>query len=98
MEKNYKPWLATALSFVYAGFGHLYVGSYLKGLFFIVVDSILIYVMLVYSGTDLLQIASAILSIAASYEAYGLALAKERRENKIIEEPKTEIQKELKIY
>jgi hypothetical protein len=97
MEKNYKPWLATALSFVFAGLGHIYVGSYLKGIVFIVLDSFLIYVMLMYSGMDYLQIISAILSIAVSFDAYNLALAKPGKENKIIEN-KTEIQKELKIY
>jgi hypothetical protein len=97
MEKNYKPWLATALSFVFAGLGHIYVGSYLKGLLFIALDSVLIYVMLSYSGTDWVQVLSAVFSIAVSYDAYNLALAKAGKENKIIDN-KPEIQKELKIY
>jgi cadmium resistance protein CadD (predicted permease) len=96
-KKNFKPWLATALSFVFAGLGHIYVGSYLKGIVFIVLDSFLIYVILTYSGTDWVQVLSAVISIAVSFDAYNLALAKPGKENKIIEN-KPEIQKELKIY
>jgi TM2 domain-containing membrane protein YozV len=97
MEKNYKPWLATALSFVFAGLGHLYVGSYLKGVFYMLLDSITVYLIYFYPELWWVQVITIMLSIISSFEAYNLALAKPGKENKIIEN-KTEIQKELKIY
>lgn len=73
MKKELRPWAATVLSFVIAGLGHLYLGKYVKGLFYILVE-VLAYVGL-ESYPDAFLVFTFALEVIVSFDAYRIALS-----------------------
>jgi len=77
MKNNFRPWIATILSFVIAGLGQLYVGSYAKGLIYILLEII------AYAGLtgypEVLLLFSFALEVWASFEAYKTAVDQGRK-------------------
>jgi hypothetical protein len=72
MRDDLRPWAATVLSFMIAGLGHLYLGKYVKGLFFIFLE------LAAYFGLenypDIFLVLTFVLEIWVSYDAYMIAL------------------------
>jgi hypothetical protein len=78
MRNELRPWAATVLSFVVAGLGHLYVGKYAKGLFYILLEVV------AYIGLEDYQEVFLVFTFAvevwASFDAYRIALDQGRKE------------------
>ena len=72
-----RPWAATVLSFMIAGLGHLYLGKYVKGLFFIFLE------LAAYFGLenypDVFLVATFVLEVWVSYDAYMIALREKQK-------------------
>jgi TM2 domain-containing membrane protein YozV len=79
MRNDFRPWAATVLSFVFAGLGHLYLGKYAKGLFFIFLE-VVAYLGLSESYPDVFLIFTFALEVWVSFDAYRIALNQGKKE------------------
>jgi TM2 domain-containing membrane protein YozV len=79
MRNEIRPWIATVLSFVIAGLGHLYLRSYAKGLFYLFLE-VVAYIGLVDSYPDVFLMFTFALEVWVSFDAYRIALNKDRQE------------------
>jgi TM2 domain-containing membrane protein YozV len=78
MRNDLRPWTATVLSFVVAGLGHLYLGKYVKGLFFIFLE--VVAYMLLSDYQEVFLVATFALEVWVSFDAYRTALNQGRED------------------
>ena len=77
MRDDLRPWAATVLSFMIAGLGHLYLGRYVKGLFFIFLEVAAYFGLENYP--DVFLVVTFVLEIWVSYDAYMIALGERQK-------------------
>jgi TM2 domain-containing membrane protein YozV len=78
MRNVLRPWAATVLSFVIAGLGHLYLGKYVKGLFYIFVEVVAYIGLADYPEVFLLFTFA--LEVWVSFDAYRIALTQDKKD------------------